>query len=84
MKIFHQKASVLINDTKGDKINLFEDQINNLKNNPEVNMPYFENFMKVDQPLKSQCRLYNVAVRTDGYELVRDIFGGFKKREEKK
>ena len=29
-------------------------------------MPYFENFMKVDQPLKSQCRLYNVAVRTDG------------------
>lgn len=47
-------------------------------------MSYFENFMKVDQPLKSQCRLYNVAVRTDGCELVHDIFGGFKKREEKK
>ena len=47
-------------------------------------MPYFENFMKVDQPLKSQCSLYNVAVRTDGCEFVRDIFGGFKKREEKK
>ena len=43
-------------------------------------MSYFENFMKANQPLKSQCCLYNVAVRTDGCEFVRDIFGGLKKR----
>ena len=43
-------------------------------------MSYFENFMKANQPLKSQCCLYNVAVRIIGRELVHGIFGGLKKR----
>ncbi|WP_314366682.1 hypothetical protein [uncultured Streptococcus sp.] len=42
-------------------------------------MSYFENFMKANQALKSQCCLYNVAVRIIGHELVRGIFGGLKK-----